>query len=124
MYDNGGVLLDNKNVKTFENPERHNMFCLIDVPRCVNSGFQVMGPKNPDTGVHCPGFRLDGVETATAVGREREAAGETVGFLATVKGTVKELGDGSFSAAGPPLLTDYQVLDDSVGCEGNRNGAD
>ena len=38
-------------------------------------------------------------------------------YRATVKGTVKELGDRSKGVSGMPILKNIQVLDESVECE-------
>lgn len=127
----GGFLLDNQSVLTLQHPEEHSFHCLLDVSVCYESGFQVLGEKNPDTDRHCLGFRLDDTDTVLAAGR---AAGQNgycstcdgdsdahpeYGYRATVKGTVKEMGDGSDGVTGSPILTNIELLDESVGCDGN-----
>ena len=107
-----------------DGPEPHNNFYLIDVTPCVGSDFQVLGPKDPETGMHCPGFRLN--ETTQAIidavcaesGCTPGVYCEGKGYAGTIKGEVKEPGDGSDTRQGPPLLTDIQVLNRSVGCDG------
>ena len=42
-------LLDNSNVVTLENPEKHTVHCLVDLPICFNSGFNILLP-NPKFG--------------------------------------------------------------------------
>ncbi|KAL7425432.1 hypothetical protein ACHAXM_000012, partial [Skeletonema potamos] len=130
-----GHFLDNDDVVTLREPEQHSFHCLLDVPVCYNSGFNVLGEKDVQTGLHCLGFRLDETDKVLAAGR---AAGSNVksddshytcnscsggssapvaGYRATVKGTVKELGDGTKSVTGQPLLTNITMLDASVICE-------
>jgi len=129
-----GHFLDNDESVTLMEPEEHSFHCLLDVPVCYNSGFNVLGEKDPQTGLHCLGYRIDDKEPVLTAGR---AAGSNVksdtheacntcsggassavaGYRATVKGTVKELGDGSKSVTGQPLLTNIQMLDTSVVCE-------
>ena len=46
---NRGTLLDAPNVVTLQNPEKHSVHCLIDVDRCVNSGYNILLP-NPKFG--------------------------------------------------------------------------
>ncbi|KAL7529281.1 hypothetical protein ACHAXR_002878 [Thalassiosira sp. AJA248-18] len=127
----GGFLLDNQSVLTLQHPEEHSFHCLLDVSVCYQSGFQVLGEKNPDTDRHCLGFRLDDTDAVLAAGRAAgqsgycsSCAGDSdahpeYGYRATVKGTVKEMGDGSDGVTGSPILTNIELLDESVGCEGN-----
>mmetsp|Transcript_27007 Transcript_27007/g.46062 ORF Transcript_27007/g.46062 Transcript_27007/m.46062 type:complete len:229 (-) Transcript_27007:190-876(-) len=131
IFDNGGVLLDDSSVTTLQNPERHSYHCLLDVPVCYNSGFQVLGEKDPVTDRHCLGFRLDDTEAVLAAGRAlgkkgfcsnckgTDDADPEYGYRATVKGTVKELGDGTTGVVtSAPMLTNIEVLDESVECDG------
>ena len=37
-----GTLLDNPELKTLERPDAHSVHCLVDVPRCYESGFEVL----------------------------------------------------------------------------------
>eukprot|EP00579_Thalassiosira_antarctica_P027634 CAMPEP_0202028584 /NCGR_PEP_ID=MMETSP0905-20130828/63530_1 /ASSEMBLY_ACC=CAM_ASM_000554 /TAXON_ID=420261 /ORGANISM="Thalassiosira antarctica, Strain CCMP982" /LENGTH=359 /DNA_ID=CAMNT_0048592299 /DNA_START=154 /DNA_END=1230 /DNA_ORIENTATION=- len=131
IFDNQGFLLDNRDVTTLQNPEDHSFHCLMDVDFCFKSGFQVLGEKDPDTDRHCLGFRLDDTDAVLAAGRALGKRGycttctggdsdRDYGFLATVKGTVKEIGDGSSDVVtGTPILTNVTMLDESVGCDGN-----
>ena len=73
---------------------------------CYESGFQVLGPKDPDTERHCLGFRIDDSDVVLNAGRASGQEGycETCndndvdlpeyGYRATVRGVVSELGDG------------------------------
>ncbi|KAL7541591.1 hypothetical protein ACHAWF_006979 [Thalassiosira exigua] len=122
---NLGHFLDNDSVMTLESPEQHSFHCLLDVPRCRDSGYVVLTDKDSETGMHCLGYRLDDTEAVVAAG---SAAGQQgycevctgdeskpeYGFRATVKGTVKELGDGSDGITGTPVLENITVIDESV----------
>lgn len=131
LFTTGGVLLDNPDVITLQYPEEHSFHCLLDVDVCYESGFQVLGDKDPATDRHCLGFRLDDIDAVLTAGRALGQNGycETCdgdedddpeyGYRATVKGVVKEMGDGSDGKSGPPILTDIQMLAASVGCDGN-----
>ena len=129
-----GHLLDSENVVTLREPEQNSFHCLLDVPVCYKSGFNVLGEKDPQTGLYCLGYRIDSTETVLAAGRAAgsnaksdshyscntcsgAASDPVAGYRATVKGTVKELGDGTKSVTGQPLLTDIQMLDSGVVCE-------
>ncbi|KAL7465683.1 hypothetical protein ACHAXS_006005 [Conticribra weissflogii] len=124
-----GFFLDAQDTKSLEFPEEHTFHCLIDPPQCVESGYQVLGPKNETTGMHCLGFRFDNtttvVELAKTVGQKglctsctnEDANAPERGWLATVKGTVSALGDGSEGVTGTPILSEFEIMDGSVGCE-------
>jgi len=128
----GGRLLDNDDVITLQNPEKHSFHCLLDVGLCYRSGYQVLGPKNPDTDRHCLGFRIEETDAVLTAGRalgkmsnrcstcesEADSAPE-FGYRATVKGVVSDLGDGSEGVAGTPIISNVQLLDQSVGCDGS-----
>ena len=111
-----GTFLDNPSLNTLENPEEHSFHCLLDVDVCQEGGYQVIGDKNPDSGMHCLGFRLDDTDTVLSAGQAAgqegycttctgDASAPEYGWLATVKGTVSELGDGSSGVTGTPILT-------------------
>ena len=46
---NRGTLLDAPSVVTLQNPEKHSVHCLVDVGRCINSGYNILLP-NPKFG--------------------------------------------------------------------------
>lgn len=118
---------------TLKNPEKHSFHCLLDVPLCSESGYLVLTDKDETTGMHCLGYRLEETDAVLSAGRAagRSPTGQADdctsctgdqsspnrGFRATVKGTVKELGDGTDSITGVPVLSNIQVLDESVGCD-------
>ena len=120
-----GTLLDNAAVRTLESPEMHSVHCLVDVDRCVNSAFEVLGAcdescANPE-GLYCRAFRLDDAGKAAAIALAREtgscstctgAGSQRAGFRATVVGQVVDLN------AAPPVLAVTSLLPESVGCGG------
>jgi len=133
-----GVLLDNRQITTLEGPENHSFHCLLDVPVCYNSGFMVLGEKDSKTSLHCLGPRLEESDVVIDVGRAAGSSAKSTthttcktcsgdaskpvsGYRATVKGTVKDLGDGSSGVLGQPMLNNIKVLDFEVGC-GEEDG--
>ena len=123
-----GTFLDNPSLNTLENPEEHSFHCLLDVDVCQEGGYQVIGDKNPDSGMHCLGFRLDDTDAVLSAGQAAgqegycttctgDASAPEYGWLATVKGTVSELGDGSSGVTGTPILTNIEILSSDETCE-------
>ena len=131
IEDTDGTLLDNPNVISLQSPEEHSFHCLLDVGVCYESGFTVLGDKDPATDRHCVGFRLDDTDAILAAGRAAGKRGycstctgtmdsdPEYGYRATIRGVVDDLGDGSDDVSDRPQLTNIQVLDASVGCDGN-----
>eukprot|EP00804_Cyclotella_cryptica_P011832 CCRYP_015358-RA/>CCRYP_015358-RA protein AED:0.09 eAED:-0.09 QI:0/-1/0/1/-1/1/1/0/223 len=122
-----GNFLDNPSVKTLEHPEEHSFHCLLDVESCRDGGYQVLGEKNGDTGMHCLGFRLNDTDAVVAAGQSSgqsgyctsctgDSAAPEYGWLATVKGTIVNMGDGSNGITGTPILNDVRVLSSDVEC--------
>lgn len=138
-----GTLLDKSSVATLANPQLHSYHCLLDVGVCINSGFQVLGDKDPVSGLHCPGLRVDDTAPVLKAGRAHGTTQRQPGFFscstcsgpdenpiagyrATIIGTVKELGNGMGRITGfpgtksveeTPILTNIQVLDSMVLCD-------
>jgi hypothetical protein len=134
-----GYLLDNPNITTLEEPENHSFHCLFDESLCYNSGFVVLGEKDSEASLHCLGLRLEESDVVMAAGRAAgskesssthitcktcsgDASKPVSGYRATVKGTVKDLGDGSsVGVSGQPMLNNIEILDFEVGC-GEEDG--
>jgi hypothetical protein len=123
-----GTFLDNPSVKTLEHPEEHSFHCLLDVESCRDGGYQVLGEKNQDTGVHCLGFRLNDTVDVVAAGQSfgrngsctsctGDSSAPEYGWLATVKGTVMELGDRSNGISGTPILKNVELFSSDVECD-------
>ena len=77
--------------------------------------------------MHCLGFRLDDTDAVVAAGQAYgqqgycttctgDATAPEYGWLATIKGTVSELGDGSTGVTGTPVLTNIQILSSDEMC--------
>lgn len=125
-----GNLLDAPQFETLESPEEHSVHCLIDVPPCYKSPFEVLA-KNTNASKaqkkYCRAFRLDtnGREKAMALGRatgskdhgcstcSKETGGQAKGFRATIKGVVLPKLDGD---DGPETIEVDSVEDASVEC--------
>ena len=127
---NRGTLLDAPSVKTLLNPEKHSLHCLVDVPRCLNSGFEILAPLATATAdaAYYPAYRIgdkeagfwDTVKLARELGSV--AAGCTTckgnklakGFSAVFVGKVS--GDATWSSEKPPVLEVSQVLEAGSKC--------
>ena len=123
---------------TLAEPENHSFHCLLDVPRCYESGFVILTDKDPNTGMHCIGARLDDTQALMSAGfatgkddgycsgcSNTDSDAPTNGFQVTIKATVKENGDGTTdTVSGAPLLENIQVLDYSVGCDAEGGETD
>ena len=108
------VLFDNNDIATLEGPGEHSVHCLIDVPQCINSGYEVLIDPAEGQTTHCRGFLLDKagndklVEYAKEVGKctncdqtvsETDKEGITQGLRATVTGTITSVGDANTPAS-------------------------
>lgn len=92
-----GTLLDNNAVKTLEGPDRHSVHCLVDVPICYRSGFEILQDPLPGATTHCRAFQLDQrgnnlvIQIARAIGICGTCGNngtQRYGFRATIIGTV------------------------------------
>ena len=128
---NRGTLLDFPSVKTLENPGKHTIDCLVGVPVCYNSGFEVLRRPNSNS-LYCREFKLDDAGNL-AVLRFGRKQGSTTGcpsctgnastspvddFRATIFGTY-ETNDNSSSGQGEVvvrLLTVKDVQHGTVKC--------
>jgi hypothetical protein len=107
-----GTLLDAPSVVTLQEPDLHSVHCLIDVPSCAQSNYEVL--LDPAPGAEDPmysrGFVLDeaGKEMLRSLAMEVGVCSECdgtgnweFGFRAQIMGTVEELGmDGE-----PPVIS-------------------
>jgi hypothetical protein len=97
-----GTLLDNSAVESLRNPELHSYHCLVDVTRCVNSGFEMLADvRNETGGLYGRFLRLDDAGNQMILERARAtglpgfcstcvgtSGSEELGFRATVVGTI------------------------------------
>lgn len=126
-----GVLFDNSNVRTLgpDGPSSHSVHCLVDVQRCRQSPYEVLSEL--DDGTFGRAWRVDdnellldhamtnGICTECDPDNSLEQGHLQRGYQATVKGTVKSLGDGNT----PAVISISSVSDfsdfDTV-CEGKE----
>jgi hypothetical protein len=114
---NRGTLLDKPSLETLQNPEKHSVHCLVDVPVCSVSGYQILAdPIEPQT-TYCRAFTLDSngndmvIENARLIGDCSTCSGtQKEGYRATIIGTVDNPNDKA------PLMMVTSVQDESVGC--------
>ena len=117
-----GTLFDNAAVVTLEGPEKHSIHCLVDVPLCFNSPFELLADKLPGETEHARAYQLDddgrtlAIELARAEGEKSACStctggggSKKKGFRATVYGTH----DGTGS---PTLLTVTNITTDTEKC--------
>lgn len=121
---NRGTLFDNPSLSTLEHPINHTVHCLVDVPNCYNSGYELLAPEPNADGTYCRAYVLDepgnekvlvaargagntaqGCSTCGTTGNQR------AGFFATVQGTV-DASDKNI----PALLKVTSVVSGSAGC--------
>ena len=112
-------------MRTLEEPNRHSLHCLVDITRCVESGYEML--LDPESGgTFARAFRLNAkgnemaIQLARQTGRRgfcttctQEIATQEEGFRATVRGFIVP------DSGVPMLLNVTQVLSSSVGCGGD-----
>jgi hypothetical protein len=83
-----GTLLDNPSVKTLENPELHTIHCLIDIKRCIDSGFTILKPPSTPGGLYSVQYQLgkEGTQLAIKAMEQARANGVKSGFSMNVTG--------------------------------------
>ena len=64
---NRGTLFDLYLTDTLQEPNRHSIHCLVDVDRCVQSGYEILLDTPNDDGLHCRALQLDKVGTEMLV---------------------------------------------------------
>jgi len=106
MIDNGK--------DTLEKPFEHSVHCLIDLPICYNSDYEVLTDPTTEGGLYSRGYRLTPISKQSVVELARSAGSCSTctngydsskledGFRAVLNATILELAtDGG---AGPPLI--------------------
>ena len=102
---------------TLEVPDEHSVYCLIDIPVCRNSHYELLSLQKNNSGFHEREVRLnhpEGTELVAAFVENERANGLTKGVKATIIG--EGVGDSSDGTM-PPEITVLQVLPASTGCE-------
>lgn len=116
-----GTLLDNKKVRTLQGPDQHTIHCLVDVPDCVASGYQILVAPENEGDDYIQDVRLDqhgndlAVDMARTVGKSCSTCygggTQRSGFAATVIGTIDEETD-----VFPPILKVKELLPEGTPC--------
>ena len=130
-----GVLLDNKDVKTLENPGRHSVHCLVDVSLCYKSGYYMLLPNPSGSPAYGYVIRFDhaGNQKVIAVARANGICdtcgkGGTIrrGFRGTFFGTVTQGSTDSEPAlfAIKNMTVSPKTLDSNSSSDGCPGGAD
>lgn len=119
-----GVLMDDPTVVSLKNPEKHSVSCLIEVPTCVASGYEVLSDPQGGSDMYCRSFHLDesGANQSIAFAKEVGSCGicngtQAKGLQATITGTIVE----STNSSEPPMLMVSRVLDSSTSCSSLEN---
>lgn len=89
-----GTFLDRPDLESLRYPAEHTIHCLVDVPMCVESGYQMLVPDEAREGWYKPAFKLDSFgngEVVRLAKEDREKNNATKGFQVTVIGKVDEL---------------------------------
>jgi hypothetical protein len=119
-----GMMLDNPSLRTLQSPERHSLHCLVDVPQCYNSGFEVLAPAAAGGSGFCRAFDLGSAGTTTMLAFARaqgksgscstctNTVGVSHGFKATVVGTVMTPATSGAAA----VLENVQALAHGAAC--------
>jgi len=111
-----GTLMDNPSVQTLLNPELHSFHCLLDVPSCVESPFEILLEPNEPGQPFSRGFRLDDNSKAVALGKQvgicdtcADENGRKLGFRAVMNATIVNLN--ADDASIPPTLQIHAMED-------------
>jgi hypothetical protein len=111
-YIIAGTLLDAPTIVTLEQPDMHSLHCLLDVPDCAGSNYEVLLDPASAGELYTRGFVLDdaGKALLTTLGKEVGDSSCTTcdgtgdmrtGFRAQIMGTITALGaDGE-----PPVIS-------------------
>jgi len=131
---NRGVLFDNPSVVTLEAPESHSVHCLVDVERCVSSGYNILLPNPGGSPKYGRALELDdlGNEMVVELARSHGDSAScttcssisnlTQGFRATFFGEIVNGSDVPLllkveNITVSPRLYNHSAVDD--GCPGN-----
>lgn len=121
---NRGYLLDN-GLDPLTNPDKHTVHCLVDIPVCRESGFEILADPSANSDVHCRAFKFDDkgnnlyIEFARSQGQCstcNNQSGIKQGLRATVRGVIKGNGESTLIGELPPTLAVTSVELSSVGC--------
>jgi hypothetical protein len=109
-----GYLFDNQNISTLAEPNQHSLHCLLDIPECNSSSYEILLDPLPGETLYQRGFTLDEpskalvAELARSIGTCDTCSGEgrvERGFRVKLEADVLDTGDGS----GPPTISVVQL---------------
>lgn len=107
-----GTLLDAPDLESLKYPAEHTIHCLVDIPICVESGYEMLKPDETREGWYTSVAKLNSFgneEVVRLATEERMMNGDAKGFRATVVGTLD-------TSTTPPSLIASTVLHGSVDC--------
>jgi hypothetical protein len=79
-----GTLVDNPTVISLQGPDVHSVHCMLDVPDCAASEFEVLSPPQGGSANYSRGYRLDNSSKA-----ELFALARAEGVCSTCNGTIE-----------------------------------
>lgn len=121
-----GTLLDNPSARSLidgEGPQRHSYHCLLDVPQCLDGGFEMLEAPLAGSDTYCRILRFADIQMITNFLRARGRAGggcttctgtsgeETSGPSATVYGTISD------ANTSPPTMTVTMIRPPDEPCD-------
>jgi len=118
-----GTLLDRPDVRTLEGPEQHSIVCLVDVPLCVNSGYEILGAPSEAGQNYTRTVQLDEFGNQRVLAEARLAGScstcngtgtQALGFSATVVGVLDD-------SVEPPRLMVQKLAGGILDCEDFMN---
>ncbi|CAB9528213.1 expressed unknown protein [Seminavis robusta] len=84
-----GTLLDNPTIETLRNPEAHSVHCLVDVPPCYRSPWNILVPPSGDSEMYSRGYYMTDnellLESARAAGQRCSTCDEGGTILSALR---------------------------------------
>ena len=127
-----GTLLDKPTLRSLANPDKHSIHCVVDVPECVASGYQVLfkpnGYKQGDDYIQDVKLDSAGNDLVVAAARKAGVCGtcagtgtQVQGYSATVigylnSGAIPGSNPKSTGKGDPPILRVTKVLPFATPC--------
>jgi hypothetical protein len=110
-----GTFLDSPTTVTLQDPQLHSFHCLLDVPSCINSDFNVLLDPISSGSLYRPGFVLDEASKANAITLAKSVGScddcdngtndqdRTLGLRIVMNATITDL------TADPPVITVHNM---------------
>jgi hypothetical protein len=101
-----GTLFDNPSIRTLEGAEQHSVHCLVDVPECITSPFEVLVDPHDDEPMYTRGWRLDDDTRAVVLELGQSVRNEiSQGLRVALDATVLQAG----TSTDPPTVSGANV---------------